>query len=162
MHSPDHYRDHYHSINANPAKPHWHHPSNARKQSDALWAPDNPSSGLLCPNPLIQEPDASLHHAMSQPCSALGHEKTISILDGHSTMYPYDAHKGRNQPQLNEKLIADFVQAMSDLVSRYRKTINPDSQQHHQEVRDLANCFTEQVAAQAKAISSQSPLLIEK
>ena len=77
-------------------------------------------------------------------------------------MYPYDAHKGRNQPQLNEKLIADFVQAMSDLVSRYRKTINPDSQQHHQEVRDLANCFTEQVAAQAKAISSQSPLLIEK
>lgn len=94
-------------------------------------------------------------HAMSRPCSVPGHDKL-------SFKYPYEASKPRTLHSSVEKLIAEFVQAMSDLISRYRRMTSYDSQQLGQEVRDLANCFTEQVAARAEAMASQSPLLVEK
>jgi hypothetical protein len=80
----------------------------------------------------------------------------------HFFEYPFEASKPCILPSTDEELIADFVQAMSNLISRYRKTINPDSRQHHREVENLTNCFTKHIATRAEAMASQSPLLVEK
>jgi hypothetical protein len=72
---------------------------------------------------------------------------------------------GREKISFNadEELIAEYAQAMSDLIRSYRKATNYDSRsQLDREVRVLTTCFTKQIETQAKAMASQSPLLIEK
>jgi hypothetical protein len=52
---------------------------------------------------------------------------------------------------------------MSDLIRSYRKATNYDSRsQLDREVRVLTTCFTKQIETQAKAMASQSLLLVEK
>jgi len=119
MPSSDRYHNNHQPIKLDPEKPCWLHPSNARKRSGTHQVPDNPFSGPSCPK---REHDAFLHHTMSRPCPVLGRNKL-------SFEYPYEASKPRTLHSSNEKLIAEFVQAMSDLISRYRKMTSYDSRQ---------------------------------
>ena len=70
--------------------------------------------------------------------------------------YGHCIHRG------NAEVFAEqFARAMSGMVSRYRRATNPDSQQFCQEVRATAICFAKQIAAQAGARASCSPLHIK-
>jgi hypothetical protein len=85
----------------------------------------------------------SPRHATSRPCSVPGREKISFNAD--------------------EELIAEYARAMSDLIRSYQKATNYDSRsQLDREVRVLTTCFTKQIETQAKAMASQSPLLVEK
>ena len=117
MPSSDRYRNHHQPIKLNPEKPCWLHPSNAQKRSGTHQVPDNPFLGPLCPK---QEHNAFSHCATSQPCPVLGCDKL-------SFEYPYKASKPCILPSTIEELITDFVQAMSDLISRYTKMTSYDS-----------------------------------
>ena len=62
----------------------------------------------------------------------------------------------------NEEVFTEqFARVMSDMVSRYRRATNPDSRQFCQEVRATAIHFAKQIAAQAGAIASCSPLHVK-
>ena len=135
----DHYHNPYHTINIDPEKPCWHHPSNAWKWSDALWAPDNPSLSLLCPNPLKHEQKLSLYHAMSWPCLVLGHEQIEFESVSHMTESIYNANKPCTICSLNKNLVVNFAQILTDLGRCYTKRPNYNSQQFDQEVRDLTH-----------------------
>ena len=90
-----------------------------------------------------------------------GHWLSTSVAESlvaSERLRQYDAY-GHHIHRGNEEVFAEqFAQAMSGMVSHYRRVTNPDSQQFCQEVRATAICFAKQISVQAGARASCFPL----